>query len=241
MNKIDLEKLKQTLPLPQLLKALGYGDGNQKKLCCPLHDDHSPSFSIFKKEDTGWGWKCFAGCGSGDEIDFLAKLRGLDPEKDFWNIADEYALLAAAAAPQIPTISTSLAPSKAKPVPGRGFDCDSLPKSADAKILGKPKRLVIALTDRQPVQVDITEWPIIAASRPTDEKPKWKLAVRQKGDNYIVYGVRYPADKAKIFRAGEIVNDSNVLAAALLRIGKSINASEEFIQHVIQKLPPVRL
>ena len=136
MNKIDLQKLKQTLPLPQLLKALGFGDGNQKKLCCPLHDDHSPSFSIFRKENGGWGWKCFAGCGSGDEIDFLAKLRGLDPKKDFRKIADEYSQLATAAGSQIPNDATSLAPSKLSPIPAENFDWDSLRKSADAKFLG---------------------------------------------------------------------------------------------------------
>jgi len=136
MNKIDLEKLKQTLPLPQLLKALGYGDGNLKILCCPLHDDHSPSFSIFRKKNGGWGWKCFAGCGSGDEIDFLAKLRGLDPKKDFRKIANEYSQLATAAGPAIPNGVTSLAPSKPSAMPTASFDWDSLRKSADAKFLG---------------------------------------------------------------------------------------------------------
>jgi len=136
MNKIDLEKLKQTLPLPQLLKALGYGDGNQKKLCCPLHDDHSPSFSIFRKKNGGWGWKCHAGCGSGDEIDFLAKLRGLDPKKDFRKVADEYLQLATAAGPEIPNDATNFAPSKQPPMPTANFDWDSLRKSADAKFLG---------------------------------------------------------------------------------------------------------
>jgi P4 family phage/plasmid primase-like protien len=136
MNKIDLEKLKQTLPLPQLLKALGYGDGNLKKLCCPLHDDHSPSLSIFRKKNGGWGWKCHAGCGSGDEIDFLAKLRGLDPKKDFRKIADEYAQLATAASPQIPNTPASLAPPNPSSMPAENFDWDSLRKSADAKFLG---------------------------------------------------------------------------------------------------------
>jgi len=136
MNKIDLKKLKQSLPLPQLLKALGYGDGNQKKLCCPLHDDHSPSLSIFRKKSGGWGWKCHAGCGFGDEIDFLAKLRGLDPKKDFRKIADEYSQLATATGPQIPNDATSSAPSKPSAMPTENFDWDSLRKSADAKFLG---------------------------------------------------------------------------------------------------------
>ena len=136
MNKIDLQKLKETLPLPLLLKALGYGDGNQNKLCCPLHDDHSPSFSIFRKENGGWGWKCFVGCGSGDEIDILAKLRGLDPKKDFRKVADEYSQLATTAGPANPNDATSLAPAKPAAMPTENFDWDSLRKSADAKFLG---------------------------------------------------------------------------------------------------------
>src|SRR5579863_2134283 len=39
---------------------------------CPFHDDSSPSFGI-----TGDRWKCFAGCGSGDAIEYVMKQRGL--------------------------------------------------------------------------------------------------------------------------------------------------------------------
>jgi DNA primase len=31
--------------------------------CCPMHDDHNPSFSI--NFETGL-WQCFSGCGAGD-------------------------------------------------------------------------------------------------------------------------------------------------------------------------------
>jgi hypothetical protein len=91
------------------------------------------------------------------------------------------------------------------------------------------------------VEIDPTEWPIIASNSPTEEKPKWKLGVRKNADKYIVSGIRYPTDKEKSFRAGEIVEGVNFVAAALLRVGKSINAPEEIVQRVIQKLPPVRL
>ena len=39
---------------------------------CPLHDDHSPSFSIHPAH----GWKCFAGCGQG-RLTLLAALLGV--------------------------------------------------------------------------------------------------------------------------------------------------------------------
>jgi hypothetical protein len=134
MNKFDLKKLKETLPLPQLLKALGYGDGNQKKLCCPLHQDHSPSFSIYRNKKGGWGWKCFVGCGSGDEIDLLAKLRGLDPKNDFRKIADEYSQLAAQAG--TPTAPANPVATPA-PLPAEKFDWDSVCKAADPEFLGR--------------------------------------------------------------------------------------------------------
>lgn len=40
---------------------------------CPFHDDRSPSFAV-KDGD----WICFAGCGRGDAIDFIRRLRNLD-------------------------------------------------------------------------------------------------------------------------------------------------------------------
>lgn len=67
---------KRKLPLPSLMAALGFGHAAQRQCQCPFHDDENPSFSVFQKEDR-WGWKCHAGCGEGDEIDFVAKVKGL--------------------------------------------------------------------------------------------------------------------------------------------------------------------
>ncbi len=39
--------------------------------------DKHPSFSVFQGKDGFWHYKCFAGCGDGDEIMFLRKLKGL--------------------------------------------------------------------------------------------------------------------------------------------------------------------
>jgi CHC2 zinc finger len=76
-GKID--EAKQQLPLPTLMKQLGYGanvntHGNAR---CIFHDDQRPSFSLQEKADGTWYWHCFAGCGAGDEIAFLQKLKGL--------------------------------------------------------------------------------------------------------------------------------------------------------------------
>lgn len=46
--------------------------GNWRVGRCPFHDDHSPSFGVRDGR-----WICFSGCGKGDVIDFVMRLRGL--------------------------------------------------------------------------------------------------------------------------------------------------------------------
>ena len=81
---------KRKLPLPDLMAALGHGQAAQRQCPCPFHDDTNPSFSVFQKEDR-WGWKCHAGCGEGDEIDFVAKVKNLsksDATREFLALAE---------------------------------------------------------------------------------------------------------------------------------------------------------
>src|SRR5262249_22229343 len=74
--KIDVAK--QLLPLPGLMDKLGLGAHAKKNAHCPFHKpDKHPSFSVFEKNGAYY-WKCHAGCGEGDQIDFLAKARGID-------------------------------------------------------------------------------------------------------------------------------------------------------------------
>lgn len=79
MNKTDeLAEAKRRLPLPQLMVLLGHGDHAKKSARCPFHKDSSASFSIFAGTDGKARWKCFAGCGHGDAIDYLAQARNLN-------------------------------------------------------------------------------------------------------------------------------------------------------------------
>jgi hypothetical protein len=41
---------------------------------CPFHEDRSPSFTIWPQTKS---WKCHAGCGGGDVINLVSKLRGI--------------------------------------------------------------------------------------------------------------------------------------------------------------------
>jgi hypothetical protein len=75
-----IEEAKWRLPLPKLLSRLGLGEHAKKEAHCPFHHpDKHKSFSVFQGNDGWWHYKCFAGCGEGDEIKFLSKLKGLSP------------------------------------------------------------------------------------------------------------------------------------------------------------------
>lgn len=51
--------------------ATGWGQGK-----CPFHDDREASLSVHLSGERG-GWKCFAGCGHGDLVNFHQRLSGL--------------------------------------------------------------------------------------------------------------------------------------------------------------------
>ena len=66
----SIERAKELLPMPALIKRLGDWDAGVCAGLCPFHDDHSPSFSIFEYNGQEL-WKCHAGCGCGDQITYL--------------------------------------------------------------------------------------------------------------------------------------------------------------------------
>jgi hypothetical protein len=74
---MTIAEAKTILPLPALLHSEGLGDRAKKSARCPFHDDKRNSFSIFKNGTGDFRWKCFAGCGGGDEITFLEKHKGI--------------------------------------------------------------------------------------------------------------------------------------------------------------------
>ena len=50
---------------------LGLGEHAKKSARCPFHDDKHNSFSVWRNDAGLWFFKCHAGCGEGDEINFL--------------------------------------------------------------------------------------------------------------------------------------------------------------------------
>src|SRR5260370_18970239 len=70
MSGTPIQQAKLRLPLPLLMRQLGLGEHAKKSDKCQFHDDKHNSFSVWES-DSGWFWKCHAGCGKGDEINFL--------------------------------------------------------------------------------------------------------------------------------------------------------------------------
>ena len=68
-DKID--EAKRRLPLPDLMARLGLGEHAKKSAKCPFHYDRHNSFSMWQADDGHYYFKCHAGCGQGDEINFL--------------------------------------------------------------------------------------------------------------------------------------------------------------------------
>jgi CHC2 zinc finger len=75
--KEKITEAKRRMPLPELMARLGLGEHAKESAHCPFHGDEHKSFSVFKGKEGWWHWKCFAGCGDGDEIRFVRKLKGL--------------------------------------------------------------------------------------------------------------------------------------------------------------------
>jgi DNA primase len=86
----EIRDAKRLLPLPALMHRLGLGEHAKKSARCPFHEDKHNSFSVWQNGD-GWAFKCHAGCGAGDEINFLElheKLSRHDAVKRFLDLAD---------------------------------------------------------------------------------------------------------------------------------------------------------
>jgi hypothetical protein len=110
MNRDALDEAKRLLPLPQLWELLNLTGKPGKSCKCPLHEDGSNSGSVFQRADGTWAFKCFAGCGTFDEPDLLAHVRGLS----LGDAIREFKKLAGVAATAPPSSFSPLQASPAK-------------------------------------------------------------------------------------------------------------------------------
>ena len=71
MATIDVAAIKAAHPIESVIERMTGQRIERNKICCPFHDDGSPSLHVY---DDG-GWKCF-GCGlGGDVFSFVGYLR----------------------------------------------------------------------------------------------------------------------------------------------------------------------
>jgi hypothetical protein len=70
MNTFTIEEAKTRIRIPELWRRHQLPGVPSKSCYCPFHHDSNKSFSVFNDGQT---WNCFAGCGGGDAIDFLAR------------------------------------------------------------------------------------------------------------------------------------------------------------------------
>ena len=74
---MEIQEIKQRLSILTVLNHYGLKSDRNGCLCCPFHDDKTPSFQVYTKTNT---WTCFSSncnAGSGDQIDFIMKKEGI--------------------------------------------------------------------------------------------------------------------------------------------------------------------
>lgn len=81
------EKVKARVDIVEVVELFGIKLDSKGKGLCPFHNEKTPSFSVKKRDNT---WKCF-GCGEGgDAIDFVVKLKGIEPLEAVKTLAEMY-------------------------------------------------------------------------------------------------------------------------------------------------------
>ena len=76
---IDFSELKSKVSIEQMLKLLGITlkqHSNQLRGCCPIHKGTDQrGFVVTPSKGL---WFCFGGCGGGDQIKLVSKMRDCD-------------------------------------------------------------------------------------------------------------------------------------------------------------------
>lgn len=74
---MEIQEIKQRLPINTVLKHYGLQCDRNHRLRCPFHDDKTPSMQVYPKTGT---WTCFSSnctAGSGDQVDFIMQKEGI--------------------------------------------------------------------------------------------------------------------------------------------------------------------
>ncbi len=94
MSYIDFMELKARISIGDVLSMLGVDlqffktHGDQLRGCCPIHGGDNPrGFVVTPSKGL---WYCFSGCGGGDIIKLVSKMRKLPPKEAAELIAERF-------------------------------------------------------------------------------------------------------------------------------------------------------
>ena len=85
------EKVKSYVNIAEVAERFGVKLDRTGKGLCPFHKEDTPSFSVKKSDNI---FKCFGCNESGDAIDFVAKLKGIEPLDAAKLLAETYGITA---------------------------------------------------------------------------------------------------------------------------------------------------
>jgi DNA primase len=71
---MEITEIKQQLTVGEVLDHYGLKTNTHNMLCCPFHEDKTPSLQVYRQTNT---WTCFSSncdAGSGDVIDFIMRM-----------------------------------------------------------------------------------------------------------------------------------------------------------------------
>jgi DNA primase len=74
---MEISEIKSHLSLLKVLSHYHLKPDRNNRLCCPFHDDTTPSMQVYSETGT---WTCFSSncsAGSGDQVDFIMRKEGI--------------------------------------------------------------------------------------------------------------------------------------------------------------------
>lgn len=86
MNSLS-EQIKSAIDMPQLLRGYGFELNRAKYMCCPFHNEKTPSFKVYDNN-----YHCF-GCGAhGDVITFVMSYFNLTFSQAILKISSDFGI-----------------------------------------------------------------------------------------------------------------------------------------------------
>lgn len=89
-----IDKIKSQVELPEYIESFVSlsSRGKSRWGICPFHNDNSPSLQVFRTKNNEWHWKCQAGCGGGDIIDFYKQYNSCSAREAISSLATEFGI-----------------------------------------------------------------------------------------------------------------------------------------------------